>query len=83
VRRRELLLIVGRAVFTLSGRRVPTDLGADPTAAPRTLVEVLATLGHGRLQSLVVGLAADGALQLVGGVSGRRGPPAEDDGQEA
>src|SRR3989440_3899681 len=77
VRRGQLLLEVGRAALALPGCRVPADFGADPSAAARALVEVRLSLLDRPLQSLVVRLASDGALNLVGGVPGVAEPAAE------
>src|SRR2546423_10425672 len=77
VPRGQLLLEVGRAALALPGCRVPADFGADPSAAARALVEVRLSLLDRLLQSLVVRLAPDASLNLVGGVPGVAEPAAE------
>jgi hypothetical protein len=66
VRRGQLLLVIRRALFALAGARVPADFRTDPPTAARALMKVRLALFDGLLQSLVVALAADRALYVVG-----------------
>ena len=63
--RGELLFVIRRAAFAQSGRGVPTDVGTDPFAAARALMEMLLGLFDRDGEGIVVGCAADGALDFI------------------
>src|SRR4029079_10768793 len=70
LRRGELFALVRRAVLALARARVPAHVRAHPVAAAAALLEVLLAGLHGLAQRIVVALAADRALHLVGAVPG-------------
>ena len=80
LRRGELFVEVRGAVFALIGVGVPADIGTYPFAAASALFEVLFALFDGFFESVIVGFAADGALDLVGGMTGSIAPTEEASG---
>src|ERR1019366_2839586 len=67
---REFLLKLGRAPVAHVRVSVPADVRADPLSAAAALVKMLLALDDGLFEGRVVGLAADGPLDLVGRVTG-------------
>src|SRR5215468_6966390 len=65
VARGELLFVIRRAAFAQTGRGVPTDLGTDPFAAARALMEMRLGLFDRDGEGVVVSFAADGALDFI------------------
>ena len=82
LRRRHLLVEVGRAGLAEPCLLVPADRLADPLAAARALLEDRRDLGDRVLQRRVVRGAADGALHLVRAVGHVAEEAAEDHAEE-
>jgi hypothetical protein len=70
LRRRDLLVEIGRARLAQARLRVPADRLAHPLAAPRALLEGRRDLFHRRVEGRVVLRAGRHRLQLIGGLRG-------------
>ena len=61
----ELFFVIWRAAFAQTCARVPANFRADPFAAARALVKVLLGFFDRDSESVIVGFASDGALNVV------------------
>lgn len=65
----KFLFVIRRAAFAQTRARVPTDFRADPTTAARALMKMLFGFFDGDGKSVIVGLAANGALDVVSAIA--------------
>jgi hypothetical protein len=77
VRARQLFLEVGGALFAQADLGVPARFGTHPMATTRALVKMLLAFDYSLGERRIVRGAADGALNLIRGVSRIGEEPAE------
>ncbi len=65
----KLFFVIRRAAFAQSSARVPADFRTNPFAASCALVKVLFGFFDGDGKSVIVGFAANGALNVVGAIA--------------
>ena len=73
----EFFFVIGRAAFAQPGAGIPANFRANPFTAARTLVEVLFGFFDSNGKGIIVGFAADGALDVISAVAGAGKNPAE------